>query len=105
MAAPHSPHAQPHANIGINAHLLSGEAGYRRAGIHQYIYQVLRHLPPGDRAYTVYTRQTDGWEARPDWRVRSTSLPTHRPPGRIAWEQVVWPWRARACLLYTSRCV
>lgn len=96
MAAPHSPHSQRQLHIGINAHLLSGEAGYRRAGIHQYIYQVLRHLPVDEaRAYTIYTRQTDGWEARPDWRVRSTRLPTERPPARIAWEQAVWPWRAR----------
>jgi len=83
-------------NIGINAHLLSGEAGYRRAGIHQYIYQVLRHLPPADgRAYTVYTRHTAGWDDRPDWRIRSSRLPTERPPARIAWEQLVWPLRAR----------
>ena len=96
MAAPHSPHSQRQLHIGINAHLLSGEAGYRRAGIHQYIYQVLRHLPVDEaRAYTIYTRQTDGWEARPDWRVRSTRLPTERPPARVAWEQAVWPWRAR----------
>ena len=96
MAAPHTPHARRQFNIGINAHLLSGEAGYRRAGIHQYIAQVLRHLPADEeRHYTIYTRQTDGWEARPDWRVRSTPLPTERPLTRIAWEQAVWPWRAR----------
>ena len=82
-------------HIGINAHLLSGEAGYRRAGIHQYVEQVLRHLPPAaDRRYTVYTRQPAG-DDRPDQRRRGTPLPTERRLARIAWEQLVWPWRAR----------
>jgi glycosyltransferase involved in cell wall biosynthesis len=83
-------------HIGINAHLLSGEAGYRRAGIHQYIHGVLRHLPQEDDvSYTVYTRQIDGWNDRPDLRVVGSSLPTERRLARIAWEQFVWPARAR----------
>jgi glycosyltransferase involved in cell wall biosynthesis len=91
--SPLEPERQPH--IGINAHLLSTEAGYRRAGIHQYIEQVLRHLPAaGSLAYTVYTRQTTGW-GRDDWRLVSTRLPTAKRLARIAWEQVVWPALAR----------
>jgi len=35
----------PH--IGINAHLLSGKAGYRSAGIHGYIAGTLTHLQAG----------------------------------------------------------
>ena len=31
--------------VGLNAHLLSGRAGYRSAGIHSYISNLLRHLP------------------------------------------------------------
>jgi glycosyltransferase involved in cell wall biosynthesis len=85
-------------NIGINAHLLSGRAGYRRAGIHQYIYQVLRHLPQdkdGRFHYTVYTRQTEGWDPRPDRQLAGTWLPTENRLARIAWEQAFWPIRAR----------
>ncbi len=83
-------------HIGINAHLLSAEAGYRRAGIHQYIDQTLRHLPPRDgRAVTIYTRQLAGWPRRDDVRLVGTRLPTHKRTARIAWEQLVWPVAAR----------
>lgn len=98
VTTPLSPTGTPVLNIGINAHLLSGEAGYRRAGIHQYIDQVLRHLPPGEDEgvhYTIYTRQTTGWESRPDWSMRSTRFPTENRLARIGWEQAVWPFQAR----------
>ena len=96
MAAPHSPHTERQTHIGINAHLLSGEAGYRRAGIHQYVYQVLRHLPPAaDRRYTIYTRQPAPADAPPNQRRHTTPLPTERRLARIAWEQAIWPWQAR----------
>jgi len=95
-AAPHRPHPESHVTIGINAHLLSGEAGYRRAGIHQYIHQVLRHLPPADdRRYLFYTRQPAVGGGRADGCVVGSRLPTERRAARILWEQVVWPWRAR----------
>ena len=96
VAAPHSPHAEQQTHIGINAHLLSGEAGYRRAGIHQYVYQVLRHLPAtAGRRYTVYTRQPAAADDPPNQRRRATPLPTERRLARIVWEQAVWPYAAR----------
>lgn len=84
------------AHIGINAHLLATATGYRRAGIHHYIHQIVRHLPPttGTR-YTVYTRLTDGWEHRSDMRAVGTRLPTDNRAARIVWEQAVWPFEAR----------
>lgn len=80
--------------VGINAHLLSGEAGYRRAGIHQYIAQVLRHLPweEGQPEYTVFTRHEAAWLNRPGMQVVTSRLPTENRLVRIFWEQVVWPW-------------
>ena len=90
-----SPPRQRQSHIGINAHLLSAEAGYRRAGIHHYIYQMLRHLPAGGAAYTVYTRLTEGWDARPDRRFVGSALPTENRLARILWEQVMWPRLAR----------
>lgn len=96
MASPPSPHPERQPHIGINAHLLSAEAGYRRAGIHQYIYQVLRHLPATEAAtYTVYTRKTEGWDGRIDLHLAGTRLPTGNRLARIAWEQLVWPRQAR----------
>ncbi len=82
--------------VGINAHLLSGEAGFRRAGIHHYIAQVLRHLParPGWR-FTVFTRAREEAPRGPHWRLASSRWPTERRLWRIAWEQLVWPWAAR----------
>ncbi len=83
-------------HIGINAHLLAVEAGYRRAGIHHYIFQVLRHLPAAESTrYTIYTRLTDEWDGRPDLHPAGTRIPTTSRLARIAWEQVVWPIQAR----------
>ncbi|MDT8304634.1 MAG: glycosyltransferase family 1 protein [Anaerolineae bacterium] len=80
--------------IGINAHLLSGEAGYRRAGIHHYIAQLLRFLPAADgRRYTVHTRQRPLID-RPDMTFAGTRWPTERRWARILWEQLAWPYAA-----------
>ncbi len=82
--------------VGINAHLLSGEAGYRRAGIHQYIAQVLRHLPweEGEPTYVVFTQQDNLFEDMPGITAVSSRLSTENRLLRIFWEQVVWPWQA-----------
>jgi len=82
--------------IGINAHLLSGEAGYRRAGIHHYIAQVLRHLPAdGDLEYVIFTRHEADYLQRAGMTAVSTAWPTEKRLVRIAWEQTCWPWQAR----------
>ena len=92
------------SHIGINAHLLSGQDGYRRAGIHQYIFQVLAHLPEtADLRYTVFTRHDGrGWK-RPFCTPRATPWPTENRLARIAWEQAVWPvenWRQQIDLVH-----
>ena len=83
--------------IGINAHLLSDEASYRRAGIHQYIDQTLRHLPHDEAAfrYFVFTRQTAVLSGQPGLQLIPSRWPTQRRLARILWEQLVWPWAAR----------
>lgn len=83
-------------HIAINAHLLSGEAGYRRAGIHHYIAQALSHLPQkADTGYTIFTRCGDDLPQRDDFIVQGSHWPTERRSVRILWEQVVWPWQSR----------
>lgn len=79
--------------IAINAHLLSGQESYRRAGIHQYIYQLLSHLPRfgEDLAFTVYANQTAELPQSPNLRFAHTRLPAERPLARILWEQLLWP--------------
>lgn len=76
--------------VGINAHLLAIGAGYRRAGIHQYIYQVLCHLPPESK-YIVFTRFA-GQLAKPGMDIVRSRWPTQRRGVRILWEQLAWPW-------------
>jgi glycosyltransferase involved in cell wall biosynthesis len=85
--------------VGINAHLLSGEAGYRRAGIHQYIAQVLRHLPweEGEPNYVVFTQQKNLFAGIPGITAVSSRLATENRLLRILWEQIVWPWQLRQC--------
>lgn len=82
-------------SIGINAHLLSKEASYRRAGIHYYIAEVLNHLPAESFRYTVFTDDPpDFLYKRPAFTVNRSPWHTERPLLRIAWEQAVWPLAA-----------
>ena len=86
---------QPQARIGINAHLLSGEADYRRAGIHQYIAQVLRHLPQDvHQTHLVFTQQKSELSKHPNIELLPSTWPTERRLARILWEQTAWPWLA-----------
>jgi glycosyltransferase involved in cell wall biosynthesis len=84
------------SHVAINAHLVSGRAGYRSAGVHQYTYNLLRHLKPDDDGLR-YTVLLGEGELPP-----GIALPTHRsrwPTGRaavrVAWEQLVQPWTLR----------
>ena len=83
-------------SVGINAHLLSSEAGYRQAGIHQYISQVLRHLPREEESlrYTVFTQQGHSLQ-RSDLVTVPSRWPTERRLARIVWEQMILPWLAQ----------
>ena len=82
--------------IGINAQLLSGQAGYRQAGIHTYISQLLNHLPPADDLrYHVFTQQGADRYLNPNLTIQTSRLPTHNPLARIAWEQAAWYAQAR----------
>ncbi|MCB8986325.1 MAG: glycosyltransferase [Ardenticatenaceae bacterium] len=82
--------------VGVNAHLLSGEAGYRRAGIHHYIAQVLRHLPlqEDNLRPVVFTRFAGDLADVSGLTLASSRWPTERRSVRILWEQLVWPWQA-----------
>ena len=81
----------PH--IGINAHLLSGQTGYRSAGIHGYIQHTLTQLAavaPPDWRFTVLC----GREYRGDFaglHLRRSRLDTQTPLRRILWEQLAQP--------------
>src|SRR5258708_25768817 len=89
--------SQP-VHIGLNAHLLSAEMGYRRAGIHGYISQLLEHLPAAnpDWRYTIMVgKDAPSQDANPQMRVKRSRLGTDRPLKRILWEQLVQPSQLR----------
>ena len=81
-------------NIGLNATLLSGQPGYRSAGIHRYIDRLLEHLPaavPDDWRLTA-TVSAGSLAEYPGVRLRHAPWETSAPLRRIAYEQLVQPW-------------
>ena len=89
---------RPH--VGLNAQLLSGSAGYRSAGIHGYIAELLRRLPAADAGlrYTAFANRAAA-SLIGTLPVHSTGWPTQRPWARIVWEQFVQPSVARQARL------
>ncbi len=89
-------------HIGLNAHLLSGKAGYRTAGIHGYIYNTLMHLPGAaskDWRFTAMvgaenSAQFDGMT------MRHSRWDTESPLRRILWEQFAQPGQLSEFDLY-----
>ena len=89
-------------NIGLNAHLLSRQAGYRSAGIHGYIYNLLRHLPAFAPANWRFRAMVGGanpalFDGITMCRAR---FDTEAPLRRILWEQVFQPAQLRQLDLY-----
>jgi len=80
-------------HVAINAHLLSGQIGYRSAGIHQYIYHLLRHLEQADSRlrYTVLLGKS---VLAPGVALAllQSHWPTSRAAARVLWEQLAQPW-------------
>ncbi|MFN8379513.1 MAG: glycosyltransferase family 1 protein [Anaerolineae bacterium] len=83
--------------IALNAHLLSGSAGFRSAGIHRYIDQLLVHLPAavpeGWRLTALVGAQAN--PVVPGVEMRRASWNTESALRRIAWEQALQPWALR----------
>ena len=79
--------------IGINAHKLSFEPGFRQAGTSRYIEALLQELPAvaddDDEILAFTGRVPDHWIDRfpgsIDWK--HARFPTGWPPARILWEQ------------------
>ena len=92
----------PSMHIGLNAHLLSNEPGYRAAGIHRYIDQLLRTLPaflPDDWQLTAMV----GGANRATYdgiAMRRALFDTTSPLRRILWEQGIQPWQLSDFDLY-----
>lgn len=84
-------------HVGLNAHLLSSQASYRAAGIHNVIDHLLRYLPrevPADWQLTAMVgRRITANYARVG--LRRSALNTENPLMRIVWEQALQPWHLR----------
>lgn len=79
-----------HLRIGINAHLLSFESGYRQAGVSRYVDAMLRELPAllePDDELMCFAHDVDPARYDPAIEWVQSSLPTSNPLARIAWEQ------------------
>ncbi len=83
-------------HIGLNAHLLTGadQPGYRRAGIHGYIQQLLAHLPAAapDAHFTAFVGSGDP-PASPAFSTRRARWAANSPSRRIVWEQLAQPFQ------------
>lgn len=81
--------------IGINAHLLSSQPGYRSAGIHNVLHQTLNHLSgiaPVDWEFTAMVGGAN--QALYDGiSMKRASLNTESPAKRILWEQLIQPFQ------------
>jgi glycosyltransferase involved in cell wall biosynthesis len=79
-------------HVALNAHLLSPEAGYRNAGVSQYILGLLRALPGACTGLQLTAYVGSGVaDSFPGWQVQRSRLPGNRPFLRILWEQVAQP--------------
>ena len=88
--------------IGLNAHLLSRQPGYRAAGIHSYIANLLKHLPacaPTDWSFEAMVGAANA-HAIDGVQLSRSRFDTHSPLRRIFWEQVFQPAQLRQYDLY-----
>lgn len=80
-------------HIGLNAHLLASQPGYRAAGIHNFIHHVLRHLPAAAPPHWRFTALVGraNQAAYPSIHMRRAAWDTESPSKRILWEQLIQP--------------
>ena len=89
-------------HIGLNAHLLSAQAGYRTAGIHGYIDGLLCHLPaavPDDWRLTAFVGAANRTQIK-GVEMRRSRFDTEAPLRRILWEQAIQPFALGGIDLY-----
>ena len=90
-----SPSTPARYNVGLNAHLLSLDEGYRAAGASRYIHKLLEHLPNADPTLRYHAFLADGRVNLGGWTYHRSRWPTRRRGVRILWEQLAQPSAAR----------
>jgi glycosyltransferase involved in cell wall biosynthesis len=92
-------------HIGLNAHLLTNQAGFRSAGIHGYMLNTMRWLPevaPEEWRFTAMTGAAFDL-GLPRFVVRRSRLDTRSPLKRILWEQAIQPFQLGSFDLYHAQ--
>jgi glycosyltransferase involved in cell wall biosynthesis len=92
-------------HIGLNAHLLTTQAGYRSAGIHGYMLNTMLHLPaaaPNGWRFTALIGAACDLTL-PGFELRRSRIDTRSPLHRIAWEQAIQPFQLGAFNLYHAQ--
>lgn len=88
--------------IGLNAHLLSNQSGYRSAGIHSYIAHLLKYMPtqaPADWRFQAMVGASNARQFEGVTMSRSR-FDTSSPWRRILWEQIFQAGQLRHFDLY-----
>lgn len=83
--------------IALNAQLLSSQPGYRAAGIHTYIHQMLSLIPayaPAKWDFTAFVG-SENQATYPRLTMRRAAFDTESPLKRIVWEQAIQPFALR----------
>ncbi len=83
------------ARVGLNAHLLSYETSYRKAGVSRYIERLLEWLPQVDPFCDYIAFLSPGHTAPAGWEGWRSLWRTAWPPARVAWEFLGLPWQSR----------
>lgn len=85
--------------VGLIAYLAHSGAGYRSAGVSTYTNHLLQHLPhaASDKEYVAFTGK--GTAVAEGMQRVKAPVNTDRPAARIAWEQLGFPFQARAARL------
>lgn len=84
-------------HIALNAQLLSSQPGYRAAGIHTYIHQMLSLIPayaPAKWEFTAFVGSANH-ATYPRLVMRHAPFNTESPLKRIVWEQALQPFALR----------
>jgi len=84
------------ARVGLNAHLLSQQDSYRKAGVSRYIQRLLEWLPQVDPSWDYVAFLSPGHMAPQGWEVRRSVWRTAFPPARVAWEFFGLPWQSKS---------
>ena len=93
------------ACIGLNALVAYTGATFRNAGVSRYTARLIDAILAArpEHRFHIFVNESvrePPFTLRPNAAIERTRLPTSRTPVRVAWEQLVAPWRVAAARLH-----